>query len=239
LTPSTKAGGTWTYSVLYSFQGFLDNDGSTPTGALLLDKSGNLYGTTAFGGEDEYEYPCDGSGCGTVFKLKHPAKQGDAWTEKVLYRFTNKPDGAEPLGGVSWGRNGSSLYGTTSLGGSQSLGTVFQLSPPSEQGGTWTETILSNFFASGATLPNSRVVFDRTGNLYGTTVAGQYKSSGGVFELSPPAQQGDPWTETTLYAGPPGATTTSGVILNKSDNTLYGALSQTEKYGVLFKVTLP
>jgi uncharacterized repeat protein (TIGR03803 family) len=236
LSPPTQ-GGAWNYRVLYSFRGGLSHDGNTPMGGLVLDKSGNLYGTTQFGGS---ENGCGGYGCGTVFELAHPAKQGGDWAEKVLYIFTGKPDGAEPLGGISFGPDSNGFYGTTLSGGTQSLGTVFHLAPPAHQGARWTETVLYSFISGSDTSgPNAAIVFDKAGNLYSTGTAGHGKSAGAVFELSPPAQAGGAWTEDVLWEGQFDAASTSGVILNQSDSALYGTLSRTgiSNNGVLFRIT--
>jgi len=151
--------------VLYSFRG--GSDGSSPQGALVADKAGNLYGTTAEGGSSNCV-----SGCGIVFQLSPPATSGGSWTETVLYRFLGGTDGAAPGSDLIFDAAGN-LYGTTMGGGDASSdGTVFQLTPPA-QGGPWTETVLYRF-AGGADgkAPLSGLVFDKVGNLYGTTLFG-------------------------------------------------------------------
>ena len=102
-------------SVVYSFRG--GRDGEDPEPGLIKDRSGNLYGTTLFGGKRARG--CDNSSCGTVFKIS-PA--GD---EYVLTRFSEKT-GYEPSGPLLMGPNGI-LYGTTALGGPNKLGVVFSL----------------------------------------------------------------------------------------------------------------
>ncbi|MGB6677596.1 MAG: choice-of-anchor tandem repeat GloVer-containing protein [Terriglobales bacterium] len=104
----------WKEKVLYSFQGV--PDGAVPTGAVVFDKAGNLYGATLDGGAST----CDGPGqCGTVYKLAPPATKGGAWTETVLYIFKGhaQNDGATPEGGLVIDEAGN-LYGTTGYGGS-------------------------------------------------------------------------------------------------------------------------
>lgn len=178
LTPS-KAG--WTETVLHSFTG---SDGALPSAGLILDGGGNLYGTTQAGGA---------AGFGVVFELS-PSRAG--WTETVLYSFTGGNDGRGPVGGVVFD-SGGNLYGTTSGGGYPiGGGTVFELTP---SGGGWTENILYAFNASNGA-PNGSglhagVVFDRAGNLYGTTVFGGTNYWGTIFELTP--SNGN-WIETTL-----------------------------------------
>ncbi len=160
-----------TETVLYSFVGGA-TDGSDPQASLVMDKSGNLYGTTTGGGA---------SGKGTVFELVAPKTPRGKWTEKVLYSFGAGSDGAMPVGGVTFDSAGN-LYGTTSAGGTSGYGTVFQLQP----GTVWKENILHNFqnAADGAT-PYADLVSDASGNLYGAATAGGDNGGGTVFELSP------------------------------------------------------
>ncbi len=132
LTPT--GGGGWTERVLYSF-------GNTPDGAyanavLIFDGAGNLYGTTELGGAN--------GPYGTVFELTPTA--GGGWTEKVLHSFANGTDGARPLASVIFDAAGN-LYGTTTEGGTNRDGTVFELTPTA--GGGWTETLLHSFNNNG------------------------------------------------------------------------------------------
>jgi uncharacterized repeat protein (TIGR03803 family) len=186
--------------ILYSF-GTQSGDGSFPAGALIADAAGNLYGTTVNGGVGRF---------GTVFELS-PGPH-DHWTETVLHSFTAGPDGASPYGSLVLDSKGN-LYGTASNGGSPlcvfGCGTVFELSPPAIQGGSWTFTLLYTFTGgSDGAIPPAGLTFDAQGNLYGTTFLGGVGSCapetapgcGVVFELSPPAQAGGVWNETVLYA---------------------------------------
>jgi uncharacterized repeat protein (TIGR03803 family) len=197
--------------VIYSFQG--GSDGANPMSDLVLDSSGNLYGTTNNGGgANEY---------GTVFELK---RNGESWREQVLYRFQDGADGEYPQAGLIFDSSGN-LYGTTERGGLGDLGTVFKLAPNGKGG--WTHSILYSF-AVGA-YPSSDLVFDANGNLYGTTLFGGVNSCEGapacgtVFELI--KQSNGSWTGSTLYqfAGPPndGGIPSSGVALDSAGN-LYG-----------------
>jgi uncharacterized repeat protein (TIGR03803 family) len=192
--------------ILYTFKG--GSDGSLPLAPLVTDAKGNLYGTTAEGGSST---SCDGYGCGTVFELIAPSSPSGAWQEKVLYAFTGHADGAYPVGGLILDAAGN-LYGTTEEGGdlnnpfcvSQAgqgvgCGTVFELSPPIN-GGPWSETVLHTFEgAPDGELPGAALVFDKSGNLYGTTLLGGQNPTctcGSVFELSPGT--GGSWIETIL-----------------------------------------
>jgi len=162
-------------SVLYRFTG--EADGEDPQGPLVLDSEGNLYGTANGGGD----FSCgEVLGCGTVFEL---ASDG---TFTVLYAFTGEPDGAVPFAGLIMDAQGN-LYGTTQMGGEYNAGTVFELTP------SGTETVLYSFTGGvDGGLPESVLVFDGQGNLYGTTRKGgvycQNPYVGGcgtVFKLTP------------------------------------------------------
>ena len=172
-----------TYQVIYNLTG---TTGSNPPAGLAVDSSGNLYGTGSGGGV---------YGEGTVFEL---SPSGSAWDATVLHNFNWNPqqqtsDGANPHAAVVFGPNGS-LFGTTGSGGDpQSGGTVFELS---HSGGIWNESILHAFtFGSDGGNPFASVVFDPSGNLYGTTISGGTSNFGVVYELS--ATSG--WQETVLW----------------------------------------
>lgn len=113
-----QASGAWKEKVLHNFTG--GSDGGGPDAALVANKAGNLYGTTYFGGSTDCYL-----GCGTVFEL---TQSSGKWSETVLYSFTDTPDGANPAGAVILDKNGA-LYGTTSAGGADGYGTVWQLIP--------------------------------------------------------------------------------------------------------------
>ena len=156
-----------------------------------MDASGNLYGTTSYGGMG-----------GTAFELSPPPQPGGTWTETVIYTFGagGNEDGIVPLAGMVFDAEGN-LYGTTSTGGSAGGGTVFELSPPTSTGGPWTEAILYNFNFDEdqrGTDPQAPVTFDAAGNLYGTALGGS-TGAGVVFQLAPPSAQGEAWTETVLH----------------------------------------
>ncbi len=215
LTPSSS--GSWTETILYQFCSLTNcADGQSPRAGLIFDASGNLYGTTKYGGANQY---------GTVFELSPPSAPGGSWTETVLHSFNYK-DGDGPVGKLAWDTSGN-LYGTTLGGGSAAFGTVFELSPGS---GGWTEQVLYSFcpnrpHCSDGDLPAAGVTFDSSGNLFGTTSQGGFDNQWGtVYELSPAS--GGSWTETTLYrfsphqAGQP----SSEVFFDHAGN-LYGTVS--------------
>lgn len=169
------------------------------------------------------------AGCGTVFELTR--LPGGGWAETSLYEFQGGTDGAFPWAGLIFDQAGN-LFGTTLGGGfSQACcGTVFELSPPSQPGGAWTETILYRFTAyTDGALPEGRLIFDRAGNLYGTAEAGGigFDCCGTVFELSPPGEPGGGWIETTLHIfrlsqnSVDGENPSTGLTFDKS-GSLYG-----------------
>ncbi len=238
LVAATTASAEWKEQVLYSFQGGT-NDGALPVGKVVFDSKGNLYGATTQGGGE-----CPPAQCGTVFQLTPPAKSGDPWTETVLYIFKgrNSGDGNVPAGGLVMD-NAGNLYGTTGYGGTGNCvlsgtkvgcGTVYELSPPAQQGGAWTETILYSFQSGkDGYLPWGDLVFDAKGNLYGATEFGggkgttcnpYYQYCGTVFELSPPKNKGGQWKEKVLHSfasGTDGANPNGGLVFDK-EGAIYG-----------------
>ncbi len=213
LTPPTKQGGSWTKTILHTFPTGT-TDGRSPNVDVLFDSSGNLYGTTYYGGTSNY---------GTVFQL---VKAGSTWTETVLHNFTGGSDGGYPIGGLVVGSNGM-LYGTASYSGvANDSGTVFQLTPPSVAGGAWTYTVLHTFAGGkdGAT-PASTLALDYSGNLYGTTYNGGstacYLGCGTVFKLAPPSGSGA-WTETVLNNWPSSGQNPNASIVVFNNGLLYG-----------------
>jgi uncharacterized repeat protein (TIGR03803 family) len=172
LTPNPDGG--WTKQVLHRFAG--GKDGSRPFGGLTIDAAGNLYGTTAADGA----YVCNSyPGCGTIFKLS-PNFDG-TWTEHILHWF-NEANGSWPLSGLVLDAAGA-LYGTTYYGGRYGYGVVFMLQPTAAGG--WAEKILWSFRNQPGAFPSAGVVFDGSGNLYGTTAGGGVNTFGTVFEITP------------------------------------------------------
>ncbi len=208
LTPNGSGG--WTETKLHNF-GSYESDGSYPYGSLISDSAGNLYGVTLYGGD---------FGGGTAFELSPNGSGG--WTEKKLHNFGNGSDGANPAASLIFDATGN-LYGTTSGGGAYGVGTVFELSPT--QGGGWTERKLHNFKNDGVdgAYPESSLIFDAPGNLYGTTEEGGNFNAGTVFELLP--SQGGNWTEKKLHSfrndGSDGIRPYAGLIFDPAGN-LYG-----------------
>jgi uncharacterized repeat protein (TIGR03803 family) len=161
-----------TETILHSFD-YNGTDGTNPYASLIMDKEGNLYGTTSYGGTYNW---------GTVFEL---TQSGTEWTEKVLYSFGQVVgDGRYPYAGLIMDKKGN-LYGTTVNGGTYNscatgCGTVFKLAL------SGAETVLHSFGASGdGQNPQGGLVSDKEGNLYGTTSGGGAFSYGTVFKVTP------------------------------------------------------
>lgn len=213
----TNAGGNWTEQVLYSFMG--DQDGSQPLAGVIVDGSGNLYGTTRFGGVAN----CS-DGCGTVFEL---SPTGSGWTEQVLYRFLGPANGYQPWGGLILDPAGN-LYGTTYYGGDGGGGTVFELSPAA---GSWNFNVLYNIVGDGGG-PRASLTRDSAGNLYGTFIFPPT-----LFKLSP---SGGGWRYTDLHDfSLSDGTYPEGAIAIDSEGKLYGTCSSegADLYGTAWEFT--
>jgi uncharacterized repeat protein (TIGR03803 family) len=171
-----NSGGNWTESVIYKFArggGF----GVNPSGGLIFDNAGHLFGTTGAGGD----------GFGAVLELREGSQQG--WAQNILYRFYGDPDGMAPVGKVELNTDGV-LFGVTSRGGgNKDGGTVFELRRL-ETG--WRERILHSFTAGpgDGSNPQAGLISDSHGHLYGTTESGGRSgcyvgSCGTVYEVTP------------------------------------------------------
>jgi hypothetical protein len=258
---AVPASAEWKEKVLYSFQGG-KGDGSVPTGGVIFDSLGNLYGATTGGGPASCG-PIAGE-CGTVFQLSPPAQKGGSWTETLIYQFQGKGsnDASVPTSGLIRDAAGN-LYGVTGYGGTgdclllgvpAGCGTVYEISPPKQKGGAWTETILYSFpTAKQGYRPNGNLVFDGAGNLYGATSFGGSKGTtcdkfyggqcGTVFKLSPPKTKGGKWTEEVLHnfaSGSDGANPNGGLVLDGAGN-VYGTTfaGGTPGWGMVFKLNPP
>ncbi len=229
------APGTWAqskYKTLYRFTG--GSDGRRPYAGLIFDQAGNLYGTTTYGGNFT---DCDiVGGCGVVFKLT-PNSDG-SWKESVLHTFCSPAgcgDGAGPYGSMIFDAAGN-LYGTTEAGGSGTVGAVYELMPSN---GGWAESVLYSFAGSSdGAHPYAGLIFDSSGNLYGTTSSWYTSFGGTVFELT--RGSGGTWTESFVFdftGGPGGGAPYAGVIFDAQGN-LYGTtlVGGGNQVGVVFKL---
>ena len=238
LSPPATVGGAWTETILHSFN---YGQGTGLRSTLILDAKGDLYGAAEQGGLYHQ---------GTLYRLVPPATPGAAWTFKVLHAFNptfGSAEGLEPFGALTL-RGKGVLYGTTAGGGTYGEGTVFELVPPVVAGGAWTENILYSFgFGGGGNdggAPESNLIFDAAGSMYGTTIAGGgTENTGTVFKLIPPASSGADWTETVLHSFPATAKDVaipSGGLLLGKNGVLYGVArvgSSGSSAGAIFGVT--
>ncbi|HET7104142.1 MAG TPA: choice-of-anchor tandem repeat GloVer-containing protein [Terracidiphilus sp.] len=234
---SPNPDGTWTESILYNFCSVTGTyncyDGALPSGGVVLDAAGNLYGTTAEGGGTP------NAGVGTVFELIR--QPGNQWTEKVLYIFQPGADINYPDGGVIFDAAGN-LYGTTRLSSAigSGGGAVYELSPG--RGGQWQNTTLHSFNVWDGYKPSGPLAIDAQGNLYGTTDGGGTAGAGTVFALTQGvANPQAAWVESTLYNFTylyNGSGSISGLAIDVQGN-LYGVgyVLGTEGNGMVFKVT--
>ena len=235
LTPNPD--GSWTYHVLHRFTG--GKGGAHPTGGLILDSSGNLYGTTAQGGA---------SGFGVVFELTPQPTGG--WKETVLHTFLGRP-GKIPYGGLLIFGPSGEIYGTASAWGTTDAGSVFALTPST--GGKWTYKVIHVFNSKNGRYPFGGVTVDSAGTLYGTTASGgrgncndwMGAGCGVVYKLTP--SSGGHWKETILHwftGSGDGSGLLSGLTLDAVGN-LYGGADEGGKLscnygngcGVIFEIT--
>jgi uncharacterized repeat protein (TIGR03803 family) len=201
------------YTVLYSFPGGA-NDQGAPYGGVVLDSTGNLYGTTFLGGASEW---------GTVYKINAAGQYS------LLYSFTGESDGGFPMAGVILDSAGN-LYGTTEYGGAAGGGVVYKLDPAGN------ETVLYSFESgAGGEVPLAGVIRDSGGNLYGTTQYGGPADAGVVYKVDTTGQETVPYTFT---AQADGGTPYAGLIGDSAGN-LYGTTFANGKFaaGVVFKLT--
>jgi uncharacterized repeat protein (TIGR03803 family) len=175
-------GGAFTETQLYSFFGA--NDGGTPESALITGPSGVFYGSTFWGGVNTMcatgDYP---QGCGVVYQLAPPTSGTGLWTETVLHAFSNTtPDGEHLYRNLAYSSTSGILYGSTYAGGQNldtcfpagaftGCGTIFDLTPPSAPGGSWTKANLIAFGYNNGGIPNG-VILSSGGALFGTTEGG-------------------------------------------------------------------
>jgi uncharacterized repeat protein (TIGR03803 family) len=232
-----------TANVLHDF-GVAASDGNLPSGPLLKDAAGNLYGVTSAGGAHNF---------GTVYRLS-PISTG-GFTETILYNFKGgSGDGALPEGPLLRDSAGN-LYGSTEAGGIRATGcnnvtvnnlgcgVVFKLTPTAS--GPWTETVLHRFTGTDGGNSFSGLVRDSKGNFYGATAVGGSKGLGTVYELNLTATG---WKETVLHSftgSPDGAQplifqtrlTLDG--LGNIYGSTYGGGSSTTGAGIVFELSPP
>ncbi len=227
LSPS---GNCWTEHVLYSFTGH--KDGGHPLSGVILDSSGNIYGTTFYGGGK--------NGAGVAFEL---TLSNGVWQESVVHDFGyGGKDGFFPAGPLVLDKSGN-LYGATQEGGTDVYGTVFELTPGS---GGWTEKILHNFMGGNDGAYPASVILGRTA-IYGVTsqggtgscpYAGGEVTCGTVFELTP----ANGWTKKKIYdfhGTSDGGIPDGGLVMDSAGHlfgTLYDGGANLSTDGGVFEV---
>jgi len=180
LAPPTKKGGAWSEQVLHRFVG---PDGASPAAGVILDRSGNLYGTAFSGGNN---------GNGSVFELRKLTGGSGTWREKALYLFNDGNDGSGPMGSLLFGAHGD-LYGTTAVATNRNAqGNVFRMKPPFGNAGAWDFSVLHTFAGTpDGAYAAANLVCGADGGLFGSTQQGgtgtdcAYGGCGTVFEVSP------------------------------------------------------
>lgn len=210
--------GQWTETVLYSFG--TGTDGAAPVAGVILDASGNLYGTTSAGGAYGY---------GTVFQIA----TGSQWTENILYSFQNSTDGATPYAGLIADSAGN-LYGAATDGGANGGGTVFELSPSN---GSWNFSVLTSIPGWGVSGTFRDLMMDKSGTIFGTTHCDGSNSAGTIYELVP---SNGSWTYNLLYTftgGNDGLYSISNLVLRHGK--LYGTTIDggANGAGVIYELT--
>lgn len=239
------------FAVLHQF-GAVNGDAAVPHAGVLLGPGGLLYGTTTQGGSPS----CGGPGCGAVYQLTPPAIAGGVWSEAVIYGFAGGDDGASPESDLALQDGSGALIGTANVDGVNGSGTAFALVPPAIAGGSWTFTPL---YAFGSTQtdgerPQAGLLAGPDGSYYGTTQAGGADNGvesgwGTVFQLAPPAVEGDPWTQTVLEAfsgccsntNGYGTYPSAGVLLAGPNGSLLGTTSAggRQNAGVAYQLLPP
>jgi uncharacterized repeat protein (TIGR03803 family) len=213
----------WVINWLYNFP--LNAD--APTGDVVFDAAGNIYGATWTGGSNG----CfDNRGCGTVYELT-PSAGG--WLETTLYIFQGGADGTYPTG-VTFDSAGN-LIGTATYGGAYDEGVIFQLT---RSGDSWTESVLYNFDprGNGGYAPDAGLISDASGNLYGSTLLTPSPTySGTIFEFSP---SNGGWVYSVLAQIPPQYEygPTAPLTMDAAGN-LYGTIASSGTNGAVFKLT--
>ena len=207
----TNSGGTWTQTVIHAFTG--EDDGSGPGARVTVDGAGNVYGMAPTGGA---------YGLGTIYKIRQG--QNGAWVLKVIHAFTGGADGATGSAGRMILRHGD-LYGAATTGGTYGSGVVFELTPT--QVGEWDfRTIYSFRGQPDGSFPYGALLFDASGNIYGTTYYGGANNIGAVYQLTP--RTNGEWREKVLYSfqgGTDGNSPISNLVFDTARN-LYGTTSE-------------
>jgi len=226
--------GTWVLNTLYSFDPLHKEDGASPESRVVFGPDGSLYGTTTYGGVSN----CT-NGCGTVYSLRPPQKVCKSaqcsWTETILYEFTGGNDGGYPALGDLIFDSLRNIYGTTGRYGASDVGVVYELSP---SGSGWTQSVLLTFDRANGSYPQSGLLFDQAGNLYGTASYGGQYTYGMALRLTPSALG---WQQNVLHAfqGNGDGIDPQGALISDSAGSLYGttAVGGAQDLGTVFELS--
>lgn len=222
----TNSGGTWTQSVIHNFNG---NDGSGPGSGVTFDRHGNLYGVTPTGGAN---------GLGVIYQMRPGT--GGSWKFKVIHNFTGGSDGSSGMAGRLILDKAGNLFGVATTGGANGSGVAFEL--VRSQTGQFTFKTLYPFKGQpDAGFPYGGLLFDKAGNLYGTTYYDGANDLGSVYQLAP--QSDGTFKERVLYSfkgTADGDGPISTLVADQAGN-LYGTASENGAAscgcGTIFRLT--
>jgi uncharacterized repeat protein (TIGR03803 family) len=209
-----EVGGGWTLNTIHSFAGG-PSDVGYPSSRVVFDRKGSLYGTGSDGGPNA----CIFDSCGGIFEIS-PSQTG--WSETLIFSF-NTRSGGTPYAGLTPYKD--LFYGATEFGpeshGNVGNGTAFTIAL---ENGSWKHKIIHAFAGpvNDGSEPISDLIFDKNGNVYGSTISGGTNSFGTIFKLTPNGKGG--WSEELLYSFPSsyvGGAFPSDLVLDSSGN-LYG-----------------
>ena len=219
-----QSGGIWSEDILQSFMG--DGLGAYPLSGVILDSSGNVYGT---------DLTTSGNS-GQVFEL---TSSGSGWSLHELYRFQGGNDGGFSQAGLIFDRSGN-LYGATSTAGAGGSGTAYELV---HSNGGWNFSLLYSFVGSPRGGPIAPLIMDSAGNLYGTTLFDGAYGYGSVFKLTPHSG-GYLYTSLHDFTGERDGSTPYSTLVFDGNGKLYGTTSQggsgvtcVSGCGVVFEIT--
>lgn len=189
LSPPVSPGAGWTETQIAAFDPKTAE--TYPLASPYVDSAGNIF-LTLSGGEV-------GNNLGSVVEFSPPVSGQGAWTETIIHEF-QFTDGSNPTSVIRSDAQGN-LYVLTPSGGPYYSGAFIEFSPPAMSGLPWSEHVLYSFGVNNTDVggPDSGLVADANGNLYGLSQYGGTYNAGTIYELSPPAQTGAPWTEQVIY----------------------------------------
>lgn len=211
IAASRQAG--YTFNLLHTFTG-APGDGAGSGAEVTLDASGNVWGTTDWGGSN------GSNGYGTIFEITTNG------TETLMHSFGKTGDGATPDGAITILSNGD-MYGTTTYGGTSENGVIWKLTASGKY------TVVHSFTADECNFARGRLVQDKQGNFYGAGLFGGANSDGTVFKFTPKGKV----TVLHTFDSTDGAFPEHGVVMDK-DGNIYGvtAFGGTSDNGTIYEI---